>query len=62
MLHNCPVQEGSSGSPLLNASGDVIAIHGGRFTVQTAKDSKESTEWIGQARRVDSKIDTSLSR
>ena len=62
LLHNCPVQQGSSGSPLLNASGDVIAIHGGRFAVQTAKDSKESTEWIGQARRVDSKIDTSLSR
>jgi len=62
LLHDCPVQQGSSGSPLLNASGDVIAIHGGRFTVQTAKDSKESTEWIGQARRIDSKIDLSLGR
>jgi V8-like Glu-specific endopeptidase len=60
VLHNCPVQQGSSGSPLLNASGDVIAIHGGRFTVQTAKDSKESAEWIGQARRVDSKIELNL--
>jgi hypothetical protein len=60
LLHNCPVQQGSSGSPLLNASGDVIAIHGGRFTVQIAKDSKESAEWIGQARRVDSKIVFSL--
>ena len=62
LLHNCPVQQGSSGSPLLNASGDVIAIHGGRFTVQTAKDSKESTEWIGQARRIDSTINLSLGR
>ena len=60
LLHNCPVQQGSSGSPLLNAGGDVIAIHGGRFTVQTAKDSKESAEWIGQARRIDSKIVFSL--
>lgn len=62
LLHNCPVQEGSSGSPLLNASGDVIAVHGGRFAVQTAKNSKESTEWIGQARRIDSKIDIGLGR
>ena len=62
LLHDCPVQQGSSGSPLLNASGDVIAIHGGRFTVQTAKDSKESTEWIGQARRIHSKIELSLGR
>ena len=60
LLHNCPVQQGSSGSPLLNASGDVIAIHGGRFTVQTAKDSKESAEWVGQARRIDSMIVFSL--
>jgi V8-like Glu-specific endopeptidase len=60
VLHNCPVQQGSSGSPLLNASGDVIAVHGGRFTIQTAKDSKESAEWIGQARRIDSKIVFSL--
>jgi len=60
VLHNGPVQQGSAGRPLLNASGDVIAIHGGRFTVQTAKDSKESAEWIGQARRVDSKIELNL--
>ena len=54
LLHNCPVQQGSSGSPILDSvSGDIIAVHGGRFTVQTAKDSKESTEWIGQARRID---------
>jgi V8-like Glu-specific endopeptidase len=62
LLHNCPVQQGSSGSPLLNASGDVIAIHGGRFAVQTAKNGEENTEWIGQARRIDSKIDLSLGR
>ena len=62
LLHNCPVQQGSSGSPLLNASGDVIAIHGGRFAVQTAKNGEENTKWIGQARRIDSKINTSLSR
>ena len=54
LLHNCPVQQGSSGSPILDSvSGDIIAVHGGRFTVQTAKDSKESTGWIGQARRID---------
>ena len=62
VLHNCPVQKGSSGSPLLNASGDVIAIHGGRFTIQTAKNGEENTEWIGQARRIDPKVDLSLSR
>ena len=62
LLHDCPVQQGSSGSPLLNASGDVIAIHGGRFTIQTAENGKENTEWIGQARRVDSKINLSLGR
>ena len=61
VLHNCPVQQGSSGSPILDSeSGDVIAVHGGRFTIQTAKDSKESAEWIGQARRIDSKIVFSL--
>jgi V8-like Glu-specific endopeptidase len=62
LLHNCPVQQGSSGSPLLNASEDVIAIHGGRFTVQTVKNGEENTKWIGQARRIDSKNNTSLSR
>ena len=62
VLHNCPVQKGSSGSPLLNASGDVIAIHGGRFTIQTAKNGEENTQWIGQARRIDSKIDIGLGR
>jgi V8-like Glu-specific endopeptidase len=62
LLHNCPVQLGSSGSPLLNASGDVIAIHGGRFTIQTVKNGEENTKWIGQARRIDSKNNTSLSR
>ena len=62
LLHNCPVQQGSSGSPILNASGDVIAIHGGRFTIQTAKNGEENTEWIGQARRIDPKVDLSLSR
>lgn len=62
LLHNCPVQQGSSGSPLLNASGDVIAIHGGRFAVQTAKNGEENTEWIGQARRIHSKIELSLGR
>ena len=60
LLHDCPVQQGSSGSPLLNASGDVIAIHGGRFTIQTAKNGEENTQWIGQARRIDSKIVFSL--
>ena len=62
LLHDCPVQQGSSGSPLLNASGDVIAIHGGRFTIQTAKNGEENTQWIGQARRIDSKIDIGLGR
>lgn len=63
LLHNCPVQQGSSGSPILDSvSGDIIAVHGGRFTVQTAKDSKETTEWIGQARRIDLKVDLSLAR
>ena len=62
VLHNCPVQKGSSGSPLLNASGDVIAIHGGRFTIQTAKNGEENTQWIGHARRIDSKIDIGLGR
>jgi V8-like Glu-specific endopeptidase len=62
LLHDCSVQLGSSGSPLLNARGDVIAIHGGRFTVQTAKNGEENTEWIGQARRIDSKIDIGLGR
>ena len=62
LLHDCPVQQGSSGSPLLNASGDVIAIHGGRFTIQTVKNGEENTKWIGQARRIDSKNNTSLSR
>ena len=62
LLHNCPVQQGSSGSPLLNASGDIIAIHGGRFTIQTVKNGEENTKWIGQARRIDSKNNTSLSR
>lgn len=60
LLHDCPVQQGSSGSPLLNASGDVIAIHGGRFTIQTAKNDEENTQWIGQARRIHSKIVFSL--
>ncbi len=60
LLHDCPVQQGSSGSPLLNASGDVIAIHGGRFTIQTAKNGEENTQWIGQARRIHSKIVFSL--
>jgi V8-like Glu-specific endopeptidase len=62
LLHDCPVQQGSSGSPLLNASGDIIAIHGGRFTVQTVKNGEETTEWIGQARRIDLKVDLSLGR
>ena len=62
LLHNCPVQQGSSGSPILDSgSREVIAIHGGRFSVQTAKNAKENTKWIGQARRIDSKIDISLS-
>lgn len=62
LLHNCPVQQGSSGSPILDSgSREVIAIHGGRFSVQTAKNGKENTKWIGQARRIDSKIDISLS-
>ena len=62
LLHNCPVQQGSSGSPLLNDSSEIIAVHGGRFTVQTAKNGEENTEWIGQARRIDSKIDIGLGR
>ena len=54
VLHNCPAREGSSGSPILDsASGDIIAVHGGRFIVQTAKNGAENTQWIGQARRID---------
>jgi hypothetical protein len=54
LLHNCPVKEGSSGSPILDsASGDIIAVHGGRFIVQTAKNGAKNTQWIGQARRID---------
>ena len=60
VLHNCPVQKGSSGSPLLNDSSEIIAVHGGRFTIQTAKNGEENAEWIGQARRIDSKIGFSL--
>jgi V8-like Glu-specific endopeptidase len=60
LLHNCTVHKGSSGSPIINsASGKVIAVHGGRFAVQTVKNGDENTEWIGQARRIDSKIDLS---
>ena len=63
VLHNCPVQQGSSGSPILDReSGDVIAVHGGRFTIQTAENGMENTEWIGQARRIHSKIELSLDR
>jgi hypothetical protein len=62
LLHNCPAQEGSSGSPILDsASGDLIAVHGGRFIVQSAINNK-TPQWIGQARRVDSKIDFNLGR
>ena len=54
LLHNCPVKEGSSGSPILDsASGEIIAVHGGRFIVQTAKNGAKNTQWIGQARRID---------
>ena len=53
LLHNCSVQEGSSGSPIVDStSGNIIAVHGGRFAVQTAKNGEENTEWIGQARRI----------
>ena len=55
LLHNCPVQEGSSGSPLLDKSGDVIAVHGGRLSVKTTNNIDEDTAWIGQARRIDLK-------
>lgn len=54
LLHNCSVQEGSSGSPMVDStSGDIIAVHGGRFVVQTAKNGEENTQWIGQARSID---------
>lgn len=54
LLHNCSVQEGSSGSPIVDStSGDIIAVHGGRFAVQTAKNGEENTQWIGQARSID---------
>ena len=54
LLHNCTVQEGSSGSPIVDStSGDIIAVHGGRFAVQTAKNGEENTQWIGQARSID---------
>ena len=54
LLHNCSVQEGSSGSPIVDStSGDIIAVHGGRFAVQTAKNGEENTQMIGQARSID---------
>ena len=57
LLHNCAVQEGSSGSPIINSTnGKVIAVHGGRFAVHTTKNGDKNTTWIGQARRIDSSI------
>ena len=54
LLHNCPAGKGSSGSPILDSSsGDIIAVHGGRFIIHTAETGKENTKWIGQARRID---------
>ena len=54
LLHNCPAEKGTSGSPVIDSkSGEIIAVHGGRFAVQTAKNGDENTEWIGQARRID---------
>jgi hypothetical protein len=35
-----------------STSGDIIAVHGGRFAVQTAKNGEENTQWIGQAKRI----------
>ena len=61
LLHNCAVQEGSSGSPIVDsASGNVIAVHGGRFAVQTTKNCEENIEWVGQARRIGSSIGLDL--
>ena len=61
LLHNCAVQEGSSGSPIVDsASGNVIAVHGGRFAVQTTKNGEENIEWVGQARRIGSSIGLDL--
>jgi hypothetical protein len=61
LLHNCAVQEGSSGSPIVDsASGNVIAVHGGRFAVQTTKNGEEYIEWVGQARRIGSSIGLDL--
>lgn len=54
LLHDCPAEKGTSGSPVINnKSGEIIAVHGGRFTIQKANNGIENTQWIGQARRVD---------
>jgi V8-like Glu-specific endopeptidase len=61
LLHNCSVHKGSSGSPIVDSiSGDIIAVHGGRFNVQTAKNGDKDSEWIGQARQIDSNSGLSL--
>jgi len=54
VLHNCPAQKGSSGSPIIERdSGRIFAIHGGRFNIKINSDNKQSKNWVGQARRID---------
>ena len=61
LLHNCPADVGSSGSPIIDGqSSELVAVNGGRFNFQTTKNSHKDPQWIGQARRIDSMIDLSL--
>ena len=63
LLHNCAVQEGSSGSPIVDsASGNVIAVHGGRFNIQRDKNSDNKPRLIGQGRRISPSIHRSLNQ
>ena len=63
LLHDCPAKKGTSGSPIIDSkSGEIIAVHGGRFTVKVAKNGGENTQWIGQARRIDLLAASHLNR
>ena len=63
LLHNCAVQGGSSGSPIVDsASGNVIAVHGGRFNIQKNKSSDKKPQLIGQGRRISPSIHRSLNQ
>jgi hypothetical protein len=61
LLHNCPVGMGSSGSPIIHShSNEIMAVHGGRFSIQTDSISDRPQQWIGQARRIDPSIHSAL--